>query len=224
MILDRRGAEKPNREARILHAHRRDFPQLDNEGLGCSSKMGWSTFIAHNLHALQDSRDRGARNPPIQFGSVCQHWCRNENHPSRPGRERTPIPPRGHYPDDPIFERGHGRVPAGHPGNNSDLPPALDNIGMVDKGRSARHAKSSSTYRSSYAKVPSMRPYDPIPPPSGEAAASATAAYRSLQKSSRKFVEAFEYKFYAWQKIWYSPALSTSSRLVDQWILPSLIL
>lgn len=118
---------RPNPRACVLHAHRRDNPGLDYPpGLGCSSKLGHGPLMAHNRGGLTDDRGHSAGEPVVTFGSIYQYWTRSAEHPSKPGKERSQVPAKGHAPDHPIFEKGYGAYPAGHPGNDMELPGASD--------------------------------------------------------------------------------------------------
>lgn len=119
-----------NPKAVVMHAHRRDNPNLDAAGQGCSSKMGNGSLIAHNRHALEDRRPWGSTNPQIMYGTIYQYWRRDPGqHPAFPGNEANVFPAPGHYPFDPIFSQGTGTYPPGHPGNNTGLPGTANNGG-----------------------------------------------------------------------------------------------
>ncbi|KAK3936254.1 hypothetical protein QBC46DRAFT_419711 [Diplogelasinospora grovesii] len=107
----------------VMHAHRRDNPALDEApGRGCSSKLAAGPLIAHNQFALCDVREWGARNPQIMYGNIYQCWERDpEVHPTFPGNEENQYPLPGHYPYDPVFARGYGIYPPGHPDNTAGL-------------------------------------------------------------------------------------------------------
>lgn len=215
MLVNRRGIEYPNGQAKVMHAHRRPYPEFDGPpNRGCSSKLANGPLIAHNRWALGDARPYGSRNPRISYGSIYQHWRRTLNHPSFPGKEHNLVRPTGHYPNDPIFMSGHGRRPPGHPGNTIGLPGYHNgNNNLPEPASSALSEKWQPLSRSrrKYAQVPRMRAHDPIPLPSRAAEESAVKGYEKIRKASPKLVTAFENCFYAWQKTWYRSAGAPSS-------------
>lgn len=147
-LEDNRWAQGRTR-GRVLHAHRRDNPSLDYPpGLGCSSKLGHGPLIAHNRGDLTDDRGHGAGEPVVTFGSIYQYWKRSAEHPSMPGKERSQVPAKGHAPDHPIFEKGYGAYPAGHPGNDTELPGVGDNnprAGQVSTSVATPEAKTAGS-------------------------------------------------------------------------------
>lgn len=100
-LRNRRNVEYPNLRARVTHAHRRAYPELDSPpNHGCSSKLSHGPLIAHNRWALEDTRPYGSRDPGILYGSIYQYWRRTSRHPSFPGYDHNIVPATGHYPDD----------------------------------------------------------------------------------------------------------------------------
>ncbi len=136
-----------------MHAHRRDFPTLDNPpNRGCSSKLAAGPLIAHNRYALTDNRNWGAGAPQIVYGAIYECWERDPTaHPSFQANQANAYPAPGHYPDDRIYDQGYGTYPPGHPGNTMGLqPPAGNNAGGTGNTttlarRPASSASSAST-------------------------------------------------------------------------------
>ncbi|RMZ83627.1 hypothetical protein DV738_g1135, partial [Chaetothyriales sp. CBS 135597] len=228
-LVTRSGREYANRDAKIRHAHRRFNPQLDAAPhLGCSSKLADSILVAHNRLALQDTRPYRSRNPGVRYGKIYQRWRRTADHPSHPGKEGNAIL-AAHYPDDPIFQHGYGKLPPGHPDNTIGLPEPPNGNNESGSGKSHSVVAISSQKKpqttsdphrtglmshtapetalpgsSEYARVPNMGPYEAIPPPSQAAQIAAMEAYQKLFRSCPKLVEAFEARFSAWKKTWSS--------------------
>lgn len=164
-----------NPRARVLHAHRRDYPALDEApSLGCSSKLGNGSLIAHNRGALADDRGHAAGRPQVNYGSIYQTWQRSSDHPSWPGQEGTTVPAKGHRPDDKIFERGTGAYPPGHPGNDIGLPggPSGTQAPTQQKGRQgdARSSISGKVTDSSRRSTSNTTPLTSNIPVPGSAA------------------------------------------------------
>lgn len=220
-----------------MHAHRRDNPNLDAAGQGCSSKMGNGSLIAHNRHALEDRRPWGSTNPQIMYGTIYQYWRRDPGqHPAFPGNEANVFPAPGHYPFDPIFSQGTGTYPPGHPGNNTGLPGTANNGGggggaaggaTQAKNLSSKFAGLSLGSKSSkptkqapppsivhaysgkpYPRLLNFSPFAKIPSISSAAAAAAAQEYKHLAKADKDLVSAFEARWAAWIKVWQrTPAL-----------------
>ncbi|KAM3547478.1 hypothetical protein ARSEF4850_010004, partial [Beauveria asiatica] len=210
-LRSRRGVEYENSNARVLHAHRRSFPELDSPPEhGCSSKLSDGPLIAHNRWALEDRRPYGSRNPRIPYGSIYQHWRRAHHHPSFPGMEHNVVNATGNYPDNPMFMYGYGKYPPGHPGNTLGLPHSYPGT-QSPSSSSSKRPMALPGARSKYAQVPRMKAHDPIPSPSQAAQASAVNRYKRLEGSSPKLVSKFKGYFHAWQKTWFESTEGLSS-------------
>lgn len=212
-LRNHRNVEYLNSNAKVRHAHRRSFPELDSPpNHGCSSKMAQGLLIAHNRWALEDARPYGSRTPSISYGSIYQYWRRTSQHPSFPGHEHNLVSATGNYPDDPIFMYGYGKYPPGHPGNTIGLPGSYaGNSGRPKPSSSGNSKKLPPRARRNYAHVPQMKPHDQIPLPSQAAQASAVKRYKKLQEASPKLVSKFAHYFYAWRETWYNSTTVPSS-------------
>ncbi|KAI0193458.1 hypothetical protein F4808DRAFT_442217 [Astrocystis sublimbata] len=195
--LNASGELKPNPQSLIKHAHRRDYPQFDSSPHhGCSSKLGFGSFVAHNRSALEDNRSWNSRYPPVGFGTIYQHWKRSPEHFSFPGKEHNAVEWTGHFPDDPVFELGYGENPPGHQDNLKGVPRSL-----TANNNSNHHAKRNTSLPE-YAKVSRMRPYDPIPPARRDARVWAQQIYDALFQWSPGRVKTFNDRFHAWTRSW----------------------
>lgn len=208
----------PNARGVVMHAHRRDHPALDAPpNLGCSSKLGAGSLIAHNRNALADTRPWGAAQPQIVYGAIYQWWQRDPTaHPTFPNNKGIEYPAAGHYPDDRIFSAGYGTYPPGHPGNTIGLPGAAANTKSAPAGnnvvsKSAPTATNGSKPKpwvfvaasgKSYPTIPLIAPYAKLPPPSAAAVKSAQAAVVAIQKANAPLVVAFTKAWAAFMAAW----------------------
>ncbi len=129
-----------------MHAHRRDFPALDQPpNRGCSSKLAAGPLVVHNRFALTDNRNWGTGAPQIVYGSIYEWWERDPAaHPTFPANAAVQYPAPGHYPDDRIYGGGYGTYPPGHPGNTIGLPGAAGNNAGGAGNNTARRPASSA--------------------------------------------------------------------------------
>ncbi len=190
----------PNTRAVVMHAHRRDYPQLDAPpNQGCSSKLAAGPLVAHNRYGLADNRQWGAAAPQIVYGDIYQWWERDPDaHPTLPGNQANAYPEPGHYPDDRIFSSGYGTYPPGHPGNSQGLQPPAGNNGnnstaggnnrTAAAGRASSVSSSNSSNASGHSRNSSNTSNTSVSSNgSGKAKAVATKPFVLLSASGKSY-------------------------------------